>query len=210
MSKQITLYTAGTPNGYCIPILLEELGISYETRAISFKDKEQKSEWYLKINPNGRIPAIVDHTRDDFAVFETSAILLYLSQHFDKEHKIWYNPMTEPNLHSEELQWIFFTHGGIGPIAHFLRDTPEEIPYAINRYTEESKRLFSIIEKRLEGREWLVGDRYSLADIKAMSIIGFRVGLEIKEFPNVKAWIDRCNARPATYAGMGVPTRWNF
>ncbi|KIJ57345.1 hypothetical protein M422DRAFT_238939 [Sphaerobolus stellatus SS14] len=216
MSKPITLYTLGTPNGFPISVALEELGVPYETRIISFKENEQKTEWFLKINPNGRIPAIVDHNNRDFAVFETSAILLYLAQHYDKGRKISYDPVKEPNLHSEELQWLFFTHGGLGPMqgqaTHFLRYAPEKIPYAINRYIEESKRLFSVVEKRLEGRQWLVGDHYGLADIKAMPwvSIGSWTGVDLEPFPNIQGWVERCNARPATFAGMGVPSRWNL
>ncbi|KIJ24524.1 hypothetical protein M422DRAFT_39142 [Sphaerobolus stellatus SS14] len=216
MSKDITLYTVGTPNGHPIAIALEELGVPYEVKALSFKDNDQKQEWFLKINPNGRIPAIVDHKRGDFPVFETSAILLYLAQHYDPERKISYDPVKEPNLHSEELQWLFFAHGGVGPMQgqanHFFRYAPERIPYATNRYIEETKRLYSVLEKRLEGREWLVGNHYGLADIKTVPrvLIAPWSGVDLEPFPNIRAWLERAQAREKTYAGLGVPTRMNL
>ncbi|GJJ08755.1 hypothetical protein Clacol_002974 [Clathrus columnatus] len=192
MSKQVTLYTAGTPNGFPISIVLEELGISC------------------------RIPAIVDHTNNDFYVFETSAILLYLTARFDKEHKISYDSIKESNLYSEELQWLFFAHGGIGPMqgqaTHFVRYAPEKIPYGIKRYVEETKRLFTIIEKRLQGRDWLVGDHYGLADIKTFPWVrlGPWSGVALDEFPNIQAWISRAEARSGTDAGLAVPARQNL
>ncbi|KIJ55198.1 hypothetical protein M422DRAFT_23812 [Sphaerobolus stellatus SS14] len=216
MSKPITLYTAATPNGFPITIALEELGVPYNAKVISFKENEQKSEWFLKINPNGRIPAIVDHKNNDFAVFETSAILLYLGQHYDPEHKLSYDPVKESNLYSEVLQWLFFTHGGIGPMQgqanHFIRAAPEKIPYGVKRYTEETKRLYSVIEKRLEGREWLVGTHYSIADIKAYPwvVAGPIIGIDFAEYPNIQAWINRIKARPATHEGHGVPSRPDY
>ncbi|KAF8523150.1 glutathione S-transferase [Hysterangium stoloniferum] len=216
MSKPITLYTASTPNGYPISIALEELDVPYEVKAISFKDNEQKSDWFLKINPNGRIPAIVDHKNGDFPVFETTAILIYLAEQYDPEHKISYDPIKEPKLHSEEVQWLCFAHGGVGPMQgqanHFHRYAPEKIPYGIKRYQDETKRLFSVIEKRLEGREWLVGDHYGLADIKTFTWVrlGPWSGVELTDFPKIQAWIDRCEARPKTYEGFGVPVRSNL
>ncbi|GJJ08754.1 hypothetical protein Clacol_002973 [Clathrus columnatus] len=216
MSPTITLYTASTPNGYPISVALEELGVSYEVKALSFKENEQKSEWFLKINPNGRIPAIVDHKRGDFPVFETSAILLYLAQHYDPEHKISYDPITEPNLYNEEIQWLFFAHGGVGPMQgqthHFLRYAPETIPYGVKRYQDETKRLYSVLENRLGKRDWLVGPHYGLADIKTLQVvrIGPWAGIDLDEFPNIQAWLTRIESRPKTDAGLGVPSRSNL
>ncbi|KIJ32422.1 hypothetical protein M422DRAFT_35824 [Sphaerobolus stellatus SS14] len=212
MSKPITLYTAATLNGYSISIALEELRVPYDLKVIALKEKEQKSEWFLKINPNGRIPAIVDHKNNDFPVSESSAILLYLAQHYDPDNKLSYDPVKEANLHSEVLQWIFFAHGGLGPMQgeanHFLLWTPEKIPYGIKRYQDETKRLYSVIEKRLEGREWLVGSHYSMADIKAYPWIAQKVGIiEHSEFPNIQVWMSRIKARPETWKGHGVPER---
>ncbi|KIJ44717.1 hypothetical protein M422DRAFT_167732, partial [Sphaerobolus stellatus SS14] len=206
-------------SGYSVPIALHELGVQYNLKYISFKEKEQKSEWFLKINPNGRIPAIVDHKNNDFPVFETSAILLYLTQHYDPVHKLSYDPVKEPNLYSEVLQWLCFAHGGIGPMQgqanHFFRFAPENIPYGIKRYQDETARLYSVVEQRLAGREWLVGSHYSIADIKSFWGSG-RIeaarwsGVELTEFPNIQAWINRIKARPDTHEGRGVPIRTDY
>ncbi|GJJ11101.1 hypothetical protein Clacol_005332 [Clathrus columnatus] len=178
-----------------------------EVKAISLKDKEQKSEWYLKINPNGRLPTLIDHAKEDFPIWESSAILLYIAQHFDTEHKISYDPVTEPKLYSEQLQWIFFAHGGIAPIVHFIRLAPEEIPYAIKRYKDESIRLIGVLEERLKGRDWLVGPHYSLADIKTL-IRGTKLfDVDLNDYPNTQKWLERILARPKTDKGLGVPTR---
>ncbi|KAF8508123.1 glutathione S-transferase [Gautieria morchelliformis] len=218
MSEPITLYTVGTANGYPIAVALEELEVPYKLRTISFKETEQKSDWFLKINPNGRIPAIVDHKNKegDFPVFETSAILLYLAQHYDPERRISYDPITEPNLYSEELQWMLFAHGGVGPMQgqanHFFRYAREKVEYGIKRYQDETKRLFSVLEKRLEGREWLVGPHYGLADIKTFPwvAIGPWSGIDMAPYPNIQAWLERIQARPKTYKGLGVPSRFNL
>jgi len=214
-TNPITLYTAQTPNGLCISVALEEIGVPYIVRTINFKEDEQHSEWYVKINPNGKIPAIVDHMNSagDFPVFETSAILLYLAENYDKEHKISYDPVTEANFHSEELQWLFFAHGGIGPMqgqaGHFAKFASEKIPYAINRYTTEVARLFAVLDKRLESREWLVGPHYGLADIKTFTWVSFAGPpvADLSDYPNIEAWIKRCVARDATYTGLGIPSR---
>ncbi|KAG9126467.1 glutathione S- transferase, nitrogen catabolite repression regulator [Ceratobasidium sp. 392] len=130
------LYTFNTPNGHKTSIFLEELkdaydGFNYDIQKISFQDNEQKQPWFLKINPNGRIPALVDRSRDGFKVFESAGILLYLAQHYDEENKFSYDPVKDADLYSEQLQWIFFTHGGIGPMQgqanHFYRYAPEKI-----------------------------------------------------------------------------------
>jgi len=190
--------------------------VPYEVKAISFKDNEQKSEWFLKINPNGRIPAIVDHKNSDFPVFETSAILLYLAQHYDPERKISFDPVKESDLFSEAVQWIMFAHGGVGPMQgqanHFFRYAPEKIPYGIKRYQDETNRLYSVIEKRLEGREWLVGSHFSIADIKTFPWVrtGPWSGIDHSPYPNIQAWIKRISARPKTHVGLGVPTRFDL
>ncbi|KIJ53557.1 hypothetical protein M422DRAFT_154903 [Sphaerobolus stellatus SS14] len=213
MSKPITLYTAGTSNGHPISIALHELGIEYELKAISFKDKEQKEEWFLKINPNGHIPAIVDHRNPagDFPVFETAAILLYLAQHYDPENKLSYDPLKEINLYSEVLQWLCFAHGGIGPMQgqanHFFRYAPEKIPYGIKRYQDETKRLYGVVEKRLKDREWLVGPRFSIADIKALINSASWAGVDLNEFPNIQAWLKRIHARPGVSVGINIPPK---
>ncbi|KAF8639438.1 hypothetical protein AX16_010293 [Volvariella volvacea WC 439] len=216
MSKPLLLYSAPTPNGRQPAALLEELktaypGIDYEAQKIDISKNVQKEPWYIKLNPNGRIPVLVDRNRDDFAVFETAAILLYLAQHYDKDHKFWFDPAKDPNNYSEMLQWIFFAHGGIGPMqgqaGHFNHAAPEDIPYAKKRYQDETKRLYGVLEIRLVGRDWLAGSgrgKYSLADIKAAPWVNVHkfAGVEtLDAWPNVKAWLERFNERPAVKAG---------
>jgi glutathione S-transferase len=221
MSNKVTLYTQGTPNGVCVSILLEELkdvyGLEYEAVSMSIRDSDigkvhnqVKSPWFLEINPNGRIPAI---KHDDFSVFETSAILLYLAAQFDKNHKFSRDPVADPKGYSEELQWLFFTHGGVGPMQgqanHFNLFAPEKIPYAINRYLNETRRLFGVLEDRLKDREYLNGT-YGLADIKTFPWVrmGPRTGIPLEdEFPKIKAWVDRIEQRPAVKAGLNVPAK---
>ncbi|KAB5591903.1 Glutathione S-transferase, carboxy-terminal domain containing protein [Ceratobasidium theobromae] len=217
-SNTLLLYTAGTPNGKSSEHdkrLKDAYGLNYDFQAISFKKNEQKEPWFLKINPNGRIPALVDRSRDSFAVFESAAILLYLAQHYDKEHKFSYDPAQDPDLYSEQLQWIFFTHGGIGPMQgqanHFFRYAPEKIPYGINRYINETKRLYSVLNDRLAGREYLVGPgkgQYGLADINTFPWVrGWRwSGVDsLEAFPNVEAWLKRIAERPQVKKGLDVP-----
>ncbi|GAB1526244.1 hypothetical protein RhiTH_009411 [Rhizoctonia solani] len=215
------LYTAGTPNGHKVSIALEELkeayNFQYEVYKIDFHKTEQKEPWFLKINPNGRIPALVDRSRDNFAVFESAAILLYVAQHYDVERKFSYDPVIDPDLYSEQLQWLFFTHGGIGPMqgqaGHFYRYAVEKIPYAINRYINETKRLYSVLNDRLVDREYLVGlgkGKYGIADINTYPWVRFSswVGIEsLEEFPNldIKAWVKRISERPQVKSGLDIP-----
>ncbi|KJA30135.1 hypothetical protein HYPSUDRAFT_32229 [Hypholoma sublateritium FD-334 SS-4] len=219
-TKPITLYTAGTPNGHQVSIFLEELkaaypGVDYDAVKINMSINQQKEPWFIKLNPNGRIPTIVDHTRSDFAVFETAAILLYLAQHYDKDHAFWFDAETDPNSYSEMLQWIFFAHGGVGPMqgqaGHFRNAAKEDIPYAKTRYLEETKRLYSVLEIRLKERDWLAGagrGKYSLADIKTFPWVRVHkfAGIEeLDEWPAVKAWVARNLERPLTQLGIKVP-----
>ncbi|GJJ11031.1 hypothetical protein Clacol_005262 [Clathrus columnatus] len=195
-SPQLTLYASPSP--------------ADEVKRLSLKDKEQKSDWYLKLNPNGRLPTLIDHSKEDFVIWESSAILLYIAQHFDTEHKISYDPINEPKLYSEQLQWIFFTHGGIAPIAHFMRLAPESIPYAIKRFRDESIRLISVLEERLKDREWLVGPHYSLADIKTLLRGAKLLDVDLNDYPNIQKWLERILARPKTDKGLNVPERVNL
>ncbi|KZT50554.1 glutathione S-transferase [Calocera cornea HHB12733] len=213
MSKFLTLYTWGTPNGYKPSIYLEELKAAYGTDVIDYEAKP--------INPNGRIPALIDHKRGDFKVFESAAILLYLAQHYDTEHKFSFDPIADPDNYSEALQWIFFAHGGIGPmvgqLGHFSR-LPEKMPspYAIKRYTDESIRLFGVLEIRFQedgGREYLAGPgkgKYSIADINVFPWIRGAINfmaIDTAPFPGVKSWFDRLQARETVVAGQAVPPR---
>ncbi|KAI0036104.1 glutathione S-transferase-like protein [Vararia minispora EC-137] len=224
--KSLVLYTGSTPNGYKASIVLEELkavygGPDYDYQPLDLSKNTQKEPWYIAINPNGRIPALVDRSRGNFKVFESAAIELYLTQHYDKEFKLSFDPVNEPDDYSEMLQWIFFAHGGIGPMqgqaGHFNRAAPEKIPYAIERYSNEAKRLYGVLEIRLRDRDYLAGPgrgKYSLADLNAWpwARIGKWTGLgeTLDEWPNVKAWFDRIAERPAVKAGVNVPPEgWN-
>ena len=158
----IELFSAATPNGYKISIALEELALPYTLRVIDFSRNEQKEDWFLALNPNGRIPVIVDRDRGGFVVFESGAILLYLAE---KTGRLL---PADPEGRSLVLQWLMFQMAGIGPMMGqanvFFRYLPEKVPVAINRYHAEVKRLFRVLDGRLAQREYLAGD-YSIADI---------------------------------------------
>lgn len=202
----ITLYTAATPNGHKASIALEELALPYQVHRISFAKREQKEEWFLAINPNGRIPAIVDHDAGDFAVFESGAILVYLA---DKAGRLL---PTEAKARSRVMQWLMFQMGGVGPMMGqagvFYRYAEEKIPYAIDRYQRESRRLFEVLERRLAGHEWLADD-YSIADIATFPWVRAHevIGVSVDGLPGVEAWLDRVAARPAVQRGLAVPPR---
>ncbi|PCH40011.1 glutathione S-transferase C-terminal-like protein [Wolfiporia cocos MD-104 SS10] len=218
-SKPLQLYTASTPNGRKVSILLEELkamyGIDYDVHKIDISQNTQKEPWFIQMNPNGRIPVLVDRNRVNFTVFETAAILLYLEQHYDTQLKFSFDPSNSPNDYSEMLQWIFFTHGGIGPMQgqanHFVRAAPVDIPYAKQRYLDETKRLYGVLDIRLRNRDWLAGPErgtYSIADLNAFPWVDGHsyCGIEtLDQWPHVKAWIERNLERPAVRAGMAVP-----
>ncbi|KAJ7283720.1 glutathione S-transferase [Mycena rebaudengoi] len=218
--KPFLLYTGRTPNGHKVSIYLEELkaiypNIDYDVESIDITTNRQKEPWFIALNPNGRIPVLVDRLRDNFVVFETAAIILYLADHYDTEKKFTFDPKTSPNDYSEMIQWTFFTHGGIGPMQgqanHFQRVAPEDIPYAKKRYDDETKRLYGVLEIRLKDRDWLAGPgrgKPSLADWNALPWVRLHPYAKIDsidEFPNVKAWLDRGLARPAVQAGIAVP-----
>src|SRR3954470_3889489 len=158
----IELFTAATPNGWKVSIALEELGLPYTALPISLGKLEQKEEWFLEINPNGRIPAIVDHDNDDFVVFESGAILIYLAEKSGQ-----FLP-AEPKARSRVLQWLMFQMSGVGPMMGqanvFFRYAPEKLPWAIGRYQRECRRLFEVLDGHLAGNQFLAGD-YSIADI---------------------------------------------
>ncbi|KAL1918553.1 uncharacterized protein VTP21DRAFT_3213 [Calcarisporiella thermophila] len=210
-TPNLTLYTAGTPNGHKASITLEELDLPYIVKPISFAEKEQKSEWFTKINPNGRIPALTDHSRGNFNVFESGAIMVYLCEHYDPAGKLY---PKDPNARSEVLQWLMFQMGGIGPMqgqaTYFYRYSPEKIEYGIKRYQDETRRLYEVIEKHLsQGRQWLAGEQFTLADIANYSWIRAHhwAGVTIDGLPNLKAWIERIESRPAVQRGLDVPVK---
>lgn len=200
----IKLYTAGTPNGKKVSIALEEMQLEYDVHAIKMGELEQKEEWYLKLNPNGRIPTIVDNDNDDFVVFESGAILLYLA---DKTGQLI--PADEKKR-SQVIQWVMFQMGGIGPMqgqAHvFYRYAPEKIPYAIERYQKETRRLYEVLERQLTDNEFLVDD-YSIADIASFPWVRRHewAGVPVDDLPNLERWLAAIEARPAVQRGLDIP-----
>jgi GSH-dependent disulfide-bond oxidoreductase len=204
----IDLYTAPTPNGRKISIALEEMGLPYEVHAVDLAAGGQKTPEYLAINPNGRIPAIVDRDAGDFPVFESGAILLWLAEKSGKFLPI------EPQARSVTLQWLFFQVGGVGPMQGqanvFYRYAEQKIPYAIERYQREVRRLFEVYDRRLGEHEFLCGD-YSIADMATWPWIISHdwSGVSVDGLVHLQRWLGVINARPAVQRGMDVPKRWN-
>ena len=202
----IDLYTAATPNGWKASITLEELEIPYTLHALDLSSGEQKQDWFAAINPNGRIPAIVDRGNDDFAVFESGAIMLYLAERAGR-----LIPSDEKGR-SLVVQWLMFQIGGLGPMMGqanvFARYFPERIPAAIERYLRESRRLLEVLDRRLADNEWLAGD-YSLADIANFSWAHIHEwpGVDVEGLDNLKRWMAAAAARPAVQRGLAVPPR---
>jgi len=197
----LTLYTSPTPNGHKVSILLEELEVPYAVHAIDLLAKEQLAPDYLEINPNGRIPAIVD---DGFAVFESGAIMIYLA-----EKHGGFLP-TDAKGRSEVIQWLMFQMAGIGPMMGqanvFFRYFPERLPSVIDRYQKESRRLFEVLEGRLDGRDYLC-DEYSIADMASWAWVRHHewAGISIDGLPRVQDWLARIAERPAVQRGLLVP-----
>lgn len=201
----ITLYTAATPNGWKASIALEELALPYELRALELAKLEQKQDWYLRINPNGRIPAIVDHEAGDFPVFESGAILVYLAEKTG-------SPLLPADAkgRSRVLQWLMFQMGGVGPMqgqAHvFFRYAPEKIPFAIERYQNETRRLYEVLDRRLGEAEYLAG-AYSIADIATWPWVSIHewAGVAVDDLPHLRRWLAAVGARPAVQRGRALP-----
>jgi GSH-dependent disulfide-bond oxidoreductase len=201
----IDLYTAATPNGWKVSIALEEMDLPYNVHPLAFSKQEQKAEWYLKINPNGRIPAIIDRANDDFAVFESGAILIYLAE------------MTGQLLpkdakgRSRVIQWLMFQMAGVGPMMGqanvFFRYAPEKIPYAIDRYQREVRRLFEVLERQLATNEYVAGKEYSIADISHWAWIHGHEwsGVSLDGLPHLDRWTKLIGERPAVKKGRAVP-----
>lgn len=199
----IELYTAATPNGHKISIALEELGLPYEVHALSFDRQEQKAPEFLRINPNGRIPAIVD---DGFAVFESGAILLYLAE------KTGQLLPSDPKGRSLAIQWLMFQMGGVGPMQGqanvFFRYFPEKLQGAIDRYQHETRRLYEVLDRRLGEAEYLAGD-YGIADIATFPWVRIHdwAGVAIDGLEHLQRWMDAIAVRPAVQRGLQVPVR---
>jgi GST-like protein len=203
----IDLYTWATPNGRKISILLEEVALPYNVIKIDISNGEQFAAEFLAVNPNGKIPAIVD---DDgpggkrLAVFESGAILVYLAE---KTGKLL---SSEPAARMTAIEWLMFQMGGFGPMLgqahHFRRFAPERIPYAIERFETEAARLYAVLDRRLTAAGYLAGD-YSIADIACYPWVARCEwqGITLDDFPNVRRWFTAISSRPAVQRGMQVP-----
>lgn len=204
MTAPITLYTAATPNGWKASITLEELGLAYDVTPINMQKMEQKEPWFLKINPNGRIPAIVDHEAGDFPVFESGAIMIYLAE------KAGALMPSDAKGRSRVIQWVMFQMGGVGPMQGqanvFYRYFPEKIPAVIERYQNETRRLYGVMDARLAQSEYLADD-FSIADIAVYPWVAQHdwSGVALEPFPNLARWFAQLSARPAVQRGMDVP-----
>ena len=202
----IDLYTAATPNGHKASVALEELGLPYTVHPINLASNEQKQPWFLAINPNGRIPAIIDREADDFAVFESGAILIYLAE---KTGRLM---PSDAKGRSRVIQWLMFQMGGVGPMMGqanvFFRYFPEKIQPAIDRYQNESRRLFEVLDTQLSREEWLAGD-YSIADIANWCWVRTHrwSGASVEGLPHLQRWLDTMKARPACQRGIEVPMK---
>jgi GSH-dependent disulfide-bond oxidoreductase len=202
----IELHTAATPNGHKVSIALEELGLPYTVHAVDLAALEQKTPDFLRLNPNGRIPVIVDREAGDFVVFESGAILVYLAE---KTGRLM---PASPKGRSLVMQWLMFQMGGVGPMMGqanvFHRYLPEKIPLAITRYQNEVRRLFGVLDGRLAGREYLAGD-YSIADIANWAWVRTHdwSGVSLEGLPNLERWVTQLAARPACQRGIEIPVR---
>lgn len=203
----ITLYTWPTPNGKKVQIMLEELGLSYKAVPINISKNEQFAPSFLKISPNNKIPAIVDDEGPDgrpISLFESGAILVYLA---GKTSRLLGSTDRERYC---VLQWLMFQMGGVGPMLgqahHFRVFAPEKVPYGIERYSSEAKRLYGVMDKQLAKTPYLAGKNYSIADIATWPWIDShpKQGIDLAEFPNVKRWYEAIASRPAVQRGVAV------
>ncbi len=203
----IDLYTWPTPNGHKMHIMLEETGLEYRVIPVNIGKGDQFKPEFLAISPNNRMPAMVDHDGPGggpYSLFESGAMLIYLAEKTGR-----FLP-TEPRARYTVLQWLMFQMGNIGPMMgqtnHFRHYAPEQIPYAVERYTNEAGRLYGVVEKRLSESPWLGGEDYSIADIAAFPWLRnvARKGHDEADFPHLLAWFETMEARPAVQAGMEV------
>jgi GST-like protein len=203
----IDFHTAATPNGYKVAIMLEETGLPYTPHFLSLSDNDQKTPDFLAINPNGRIPAIVDRDAGDFPVFESGAILIYLAE------KTGQFLPADAKGRSTVIQWVMWQMGGLGPMMGqlnvFKRYFPETIPAAIERYERESYRLFGVMESQLAKSAYLAGDDYTIADMAAWPWVTSHKwpDLSLDDYPRLADWHNRIKARPAVARALQVPPR---
>ena len=202
----IDLYTASTPNGWKVSVALEELQIPYEVHPVNLSANEQKQDWFVQVSPNGRIPAIVDRDANDLAIFESGAIMIYLAE---KAGRLLPNDAAG---RASVIQWVMFQMSGIGPMMGqanvFYRYFPEKIQPAIDRYQNESRRLFEVLDNRLAQSQWLAGD-FSIADIANWCWVRTYKwsGVECDDLVHLKRWRDEMRARPACETGVNIPAK---
>ena len=202
----IDFYTSPTPNGHKVSIALEEMQLDYNVINVNLMAGEQKTPEYIKLNPNGRIPTIIDRDNDDFVVFESGAILMYLGEISGKFYP------TDAKKRSQVVQWLMFQMGGVGPMMGqanvFFRYMPEKIQPAIERYQTEVKRLFTVLDNHLATNEYLVDD-YSIADIANWAWVRTHnwSGVEIEDLVNLSRWVKVIGERPAAKVGIEIPTK---
>jgi GSH-dependent disulfide-bond oxidoreductase len=203
----IDLYTWTTPNGRKVSVMLEECSLAYRTHKIDIGKGDQFKDEFVAINPNSKIPAIVDEEGPGgkpLALFESGAILIYLAEKCGR-----FLPAS-PRGRYETLQWLMFQMGGVGPMFgqthHFLRAAREQVPYAIDRYSRETRRLYGVLDRRLGEAPFLAGE-YTIADIATYPWVARHEWhkVDLADFPNVKRWFDTLGARPAVARGMAVP-----
>jgi len=205
----IELYTWGTPNGRKVSVMLEECGLEYVVHKINISKDDQFTQPFVAINPNSKIPAIVDSAGPDgkpVTLFESGAILIYLAEKTGK-----FLPKDARGKYTT-LQWLMFQMGGVGPMFgqahHFIRSAAEKVPYGIERYSKETERLYGVMNKRLGEASYLAGTDYTIADIATYPWVARHEWhmVDLAEFPNVKRWFDAIGSRPAVKRGMAVPT----
>ena len=213
----LQLYSLNTPNGVKVSIMLEEIGLPYEAHLVDIGKNENKLPEFMALNPNGKIPAIIDPQGPGGAplgLFESGAILLYLAE---KTGKLL---PADAARRYETIQWVFFQMAAIGPmfgqVGYFNKFAGKELTdkRPLQRYVDESKRLLAVLEQRLEGRQWLMGEQYTIADISCLgwvrNLITFYGARELVEFDSLKhvpPWLERCLARPAVQRGLEIPKR---
>jgi len=214
MNQNIQLYTLRTPNGQKVSIALEEMGIAYDVHNIDIRKADQFTPEFVNVNPHSKIPAIVDPKGPDgnpISIFESGAILMYLAQ------KSGMFLPRDPRLQSETLQWLFFQVGGVGPMfgqfGHFFKYGKDKCnhPYPLERYSNEARRILAVLEKRMEGRSYIVGEQYTIADMAIVPWVNclrtFYAGsekLKLHEFKEVFRWVENVLARPKTKIGMDI------
>ncbi|WP_339858365.1 glutathione S-transferase family protein [Pseudohongiella acticola] len=203
----IDVYSSATPNGYKVTVMLEELGADYALHPINLSAGEQKTPEFLAMNPNGRIPVIVDRSNNDFTVFESGAIMIYLAEKFGQLYP------EEPETRSRTLQWLMFQMGGVGPMMGqanvFHRYFPEKIQPAIDRYQNECRRLFEVLDSRLATSAYLAGDVYTIADIANWCWVRTYnwSGVSVDGLSHLQRWLDELYQRPACQRGIKQPER---